>query len=859
MKLNQTLENLFKSKYFIWLSPVLVYLVGYTFVYSDIIFNINTNIGTPGSTYQNIYAYFMYLLNFKNGEFLSLEGSQFTWYGSVLSANEISHAPALIFGLFYFIFKNYVIAFNLLVIFYTLLLQYSIFLLLKRWTNNWWVSVILPLSIILTGAWSISYTSHIHTLLLAGIFLLIYALENFIFDKKRSWEWILLIIVSTWLWVFSSAHSLSLGSLTLSFWLIYNIYGIYKFIRFETKSFFKLAGIEAVSMLPFIFFIINFLQASNVYSESLRTPYRVAATNFNADFFSYTIPFINLSLKIVKNLFTSFEFDIFNYPDGFSNLSFVFGIILFIPILLYFLIKKKTLPKSLYWFGVFLFLYTIAVGPFFKVKNNELDQLTLPHYYLFQAFFPIQIIRAAWRFNLLGFIALIFSTGIALSEFIKSIESSKSRKLTKKIKKILKTSIISICFLIVLLSTSNIKASPLEAYEENKFLTNYFDSSLDNDQNIDFFYYTAPQATINTAEEPYRSISLTIGKYNLNKGYQAINWVTGAGLGAPAQSEDIFILLTKKGYQKAGVEILFEKQVDAVKIDKDKNDKLLDIMSIYYDKVLENNESTIWERKSDQIQTNIIDNLTLDFATSNTAQINTDHPVFININNESDLVYVNPEKTKLLRYSLEIEQNSNTLVKEEIEITKDPFYLSNQGKTIKRYLKTKNLNEGRYQLILRDDSQNILHSQEIELLNQENFTQKINQSKNRPLSYQAYQTSLNFKREDFLVRNLKASFEISEGVIEAKDKTIRSDLEYDFSLVFKDRNNQDQVYPVFGQVNFFIEGVYFPGDKIDVWMTQYLPEITEEKDLIYKLQIEKRPEISKRQKIINSLKSLRNL
>jgi hypothetical protein len=807
-------------------------LLGYLIIFHDLILNLDTVIGSTGSTYQNIYAYFMHLMNFRELTPFSLEGSQYTWYENVMAANEINHLPAIIFGLLYVLTQNYAISFNLLALFYTILFQFGLFLLLRKYSGKFWLSLILSFGFLSSQAWGVSYTHHLHVIVLAGIPFFLFFAEQYFFNPgipERYYKYHLLgITLSIAFIVFSSVHATAFASVVVAAWSIYHLRDIWHTLRYKSRKVLKACVAALIPLIPFLIYIVNMLRASRIYLSEA-TIIRTADTTPGLEYYEYIKPAVNvagLSLGAQNN----FVLKLAGYPDLFSNILFNLVLISFVPLIIYFGIKRR-FPHWLFWITFFLFCYLIALGPFVKINGQSFQTLFLPHYAAYHLFYPIQIIRAAWRFNFIGYFGLTLGVGVGLSQLMNTF-GERTIKHTK-LKPFIEGGIAA-CLIIIFAISARFTFPPVtEAYQNEAELVTYFDRRLESEEDLDYFYIF-PQTTDILVRDPYeRATTLFVAQYNFDLGRQGINWVTGGGLGTEPNSFRIYDLLFSPEAAETGIQILYAKKVDVIQIENGNKEHTFNALEQYYTQTKTLSTSSIWERKPDQdIEEFVTDEITFSLASSRFAQLADSNFFIVNMNNFGTRTFVNPKRSELEDFALTITQNGDELSRKNLNLFVEPFITANSGYSFPIEMGKNNLNgSGDYNVELKRGDQ-VLYTKPVTFLDDDEFTQKVADAQAQELAVTSNTYQLTVPQFTHWATRIPADFQVESGVID----TTNDDLVYQYRVQFE-HPLRPEVEPYFlpGQINAGVPGIYFPGDSVQYWayqLTQF-----EFDNTVYMLQI----------------------
>ncbi len=904
MDLPQTLK-----KKFVILETLLLFLIIFIqhrfWLYTGIYKNPGSTMGTRGDAYYNLGIFLQNTLNFTTGDFYSLEGDHYALYQGILGATAHNFAASAIFGFVYIFIKNPILIFNLIFFGNIFLTQIGIFTLVKYYTKNPIISLSAAFLFPLSEAVKTFYVGHIHASYYWALPFLTLFLEKF-FEKKSELEsdkdspyktkpseetsknrflnllkktyqqalkifktiknnlnskdiWLLLGIAITGIWLlFAEWHVMIFSSLWLIVWLIFKLNFFWK----EKKVIWP----RLVSVGIIVFFAIAMLaplamayvESSKIFNTT-RTLSNVAATNFSTEEFYGNRFVLTPTLQTLKS-FTKdpATIDSFNqaintvnksdssYPDLISNLTFWISVLVYLPWLIILIIKRGDYyPREFLFLNIFLLSALIALGPVIKIGGRNFEQVLLPHFFLYNLYFPLSAIRAIWRVSIVGYIAVLIFWSLILNkiyEFLKSKleQDSKWQELPKITKRLLTHSALIFC-LIVFLSFSVIinagwRGKALPAYEANTFLFDNFAKDNSTKRTKQVFIWS--DRFIRSEENSYFAYQISL--HNLKRGFKEIEWTSGGVAGVlPADTQVLETMVRQNKYTNLAVSALAGKKVDLIVQDKEflkgeaqKQENIAQELSNFYDLNVENEEFIIWKLKP-QLELSQVTNSWKDlnyFATLSKTQIkNGDWQLLLNIENSTDKIYVNPEAVGLTQFSWQFWRDDKLVNQIDEKMGEVAILFPNQGMSFPVKIKPKLLDTGQITLKLIKEDKKIFET-EVEVLKNSEYQKKLKKAQTENLK--VTDTSKNFNNysqfKGLTSVPVKISFRVEQGVIQNHPQKLPISANIKVVSQFYKQESEDyESYggftKGFGQPHCRLSGNYFAEDVLNTWCSQHLP------------------------------------
>ncbi len=839
--------NFFKSKKSIYIFNIIIIITLIIFqhrfwLYSNIYINFSKQIGTGGATYQSIFVYLQNNLNFINRSLYSLQAAQYTWYDKIFVINEFNYFPSLIYGLFYWVTKNYITSFNLLFFGNLILLQIGVYFLTKHYTKNNIVSIFAALFVPLSQSFKTFYTHHIHASLYAGLPFLILFLEIYIKNKDLSRKnkiWLLMGVFTTLCSILLNGwHIITFSFVWIIIWLISNSLSIYRVFKHKAKKFYAILGVAILVVALLVPVALQIQKNIKIYSNP-RSEIDISATNLNTHSFWYGKPISYIdskisgySTEIIDKTRPTLENLRLSYPDALSSISFVIGNIVFIP-WLFLLIKKrgKFHPTEFSLLSLFLFTHWIALGPFVKTFGSINLQIVLPHYYIYKVYLLFQSIRAIWRITFVGYLGLLILWSMIISKLMKKFIYSR----TSSILKFYSNFILIVCLVILMVYVNGLWVGSSElAFQPSSFWKENFDKLTKNGP-VDYYNIDLPGRS--TLDADQRNVSLFLGKYNLDNKKQLINLVSGAGAGSSIDSDILSNLQSDETRYSQLATILSAKSVDVLTIkNRQIEDKELLEKEVkkYYTKYSEDKYDSFW--KLNEKTDDVINELETKISISDIQPSDGKIHGFFNQENNSEQIYVNLEKVIMEKYEVKIE-SSNSVFTKEIEYPSTSVLLPEYGRSKLFEINVKKLLPGDYVFKLYKEGEEIF-SKNIEVINKIQYDNLIKQNQDE-LKINSTIIKNKYQRSFSSLKNLKMDLNITQGVL----SSFPSDLNYQNEKVFQSQFYlEDQFEYTYnfpehiGQVNCNVYGNFFPGDNIEFWCQQEVPIDSRYKDynLVYK-------------------------
>ncbi len=192
--------------------------------------HLGSVIGSGGDSYYNLSLFMQNLLNWKHGQFLSLQGDHISFYQNAIGVTAHVISPSVVFALLLPIFKNPIFIFNLIFFGNIFLLQLGIYFLVRFYTKNIPLSIFAALFVILSPAIvGIYYVGHVHASLywtLPFLILLFEKLREQHASKTSNKKYIAyaagIFFCTLWLF-FADWHVAIFASIWIGLWVLFHI------------------------------------------------------------------------------------------------------------------------------------------------------------------------------------------------------------------------------------------------------------------------------------------------------------------------------------------------------------------------------------------------------------------------------------------------------------------------------------------------------------------------------------------------------------------------------------------------------------------------------------------------------------
>ncbi len=879
-------NKIWREKVLYWLNKAWVYLHQQRFlllcvlviwiqhrywIYKDIYENFSTHLGGQGTVHYNLALIAQRAIHIWNGRWFSLEGDHFYWFMDNLGVASHHLVSGILFVFLYPFSENTVLTFNLIQFGNIFLLQVGIYLLVKKYTRNWAISIFVALLVPLSQAYWTVYGDHIHASLYWTLPYLVLLLDRLL-EKKDLTKWKLFLVLfgifitGGWL-ALADWHVAIFAMIWLVPWGLYKLTQVlsnFQYLKYRVLGLIFTACLVAIIAAPFA---VGALNASKTYGQ-VRSLTDITSTNFEIDRFfgskqvietalNVSAPFLKQTDRFAKTDFGEKVREVrkgaSNYPDGISNITFWLGCLLFIPWLLVLIYKKgEFYAREFVLLSIFLLGSFIAIGPFIKVFGMTWQQFPLPHYYIYQVFFPLSAIRATWRSMSVAYLAVLVLWSLILSHIWKVFQKTDlyidlTNSANDNWSKYWQKSLKFIFTLILLVGTigflfiqnNGATGRAYLAFQEDKFLTNqWLRESVDGQGPLEFFVWS-DGAGMHTERNRYYNYLLT--KHNLDQGEMDAVWVIGGSFGATTnQVQNLIAYVLAQSNSDMVATVLASKKTDIIIEEKDFSRspeytrEVESALSKFYNLVDENDEYRSWRWR--EAPEDFIDNpndLVFDIATSNYQRQGGDWFILVNIANESDKVYANLEQARPIDYTLEFWQNGKLKDKDEFRLGSTPFFFAGDGRSLQTVVNP-NLGIGDVEIKLyREDNQVAVKT--VTNLSSNEYDKKIESLESEPVTLDQSDKSVVEKyrflenigpyRGALHTTDLKLKFDLDSGVVQNDPKRLPIDKNNKVVALFW--NDSGEVYRSFPgwlwQPQCELNGNYFAGDELTVWCESHLP------------------------------------
>jgi len=846
MSLLYQVKKFFGDHHVFLLFLIAIFVQHRFWLFDRIYSNPGGQMGSEGDAYYNIAIYMQNLLNLSQGHLYSLDGDHNGFYSNIIGVTAHGFAPSLVFGFLWAIFRNPILVFNLIFFGNLILTQIGIYGLVKHYTKKSWLAFLAGILVVLSQATVGNfYVGHIHASLYWALPFLILFLEKLFtlekLSKKQFYSYLAGVFI-TLLWLYLAEwHIAIFSSIWIVIWTLFKLK--YFYINFNVfKS--RLLGV-VVSYLAVLIILfplaLGYLQSSKVYNTT-RTIGSVSATNFATGNF-YGIKFLLIpaiytyssylakpesqaGLNDLKNNINRNES---NFPDGIFNISFWILNLLLIPwLVIWFKRKGNFFNRELSFCIMFLISAWIGLGPFLKIAERTLQNLPLPHYYLYQMILPLSAIRAIWRATAVGYLAVIVLWSSFLGkfwEYVKDYFLSKN-KVNKTLPKFLKIAgysyIVVLIIAFCLIQNNGFRGNAVSAISGDQFLSEKLSQNNNSKSTRKIFYWTT-----DLYDGKYNYF---VSKHNFERGFRELEWVSGGIAGTyPVDLEILNQMVLQGKYLDQAVSIFSAKKTDYIILDyqasfKDtKSQEVQTQLSKHYTLEDQNEKWQIW--KLSNIQNSYSDSNSLKYSLGLSKFQSTGQSWFmiLNMENEKNINYTAPNKVAAENYTFEFWQSGRKITEITQAIGGKAVILPKLGYSQDLELKPK-LEAGQATLKLVKDKQ-VLWEGEQEILDQTEYEKKIKSSKTEKLEINSQKTQVPDLFLNLTSIPLNLNLKISSGGIFNYPQKLPIDKNH--PVISQYYNASGESYNGFPnwlyQASCELKGNYFKEDNLQFWCLQSLP------------------------------------
>lgn len=802
---------------------LIVWLQHRFWIFQNIYKHFSTNMAGGGDAYYNLSLFIQNHINLLNGNFYSLQGDHFTWYNNIIGVTAHNYAPSLVFSFFRIFTENNFLIFNLIYFGNIFLTQIGLYLLVKYYTKNRFLSIFAALLFPLSEAVKTFYVGHIHSSYFWALPFLILLLEH-TFDlknqflllsknsfskkfnntsKKESNQTIKTKLVNFFKSIFVFLQDLisniyqyfktnslrkflvftlhflgifiTFGWLIFAEWhvAIFSIIFLAIWFSFKTKFIlenFKILGVRLLSissacLLVFILLLplgVGYINSSRVFNTT-RTIGAVNATNFSIERFYGIGNVLNISGRTLSQTDTAKEIgadeilkevaDIAGrsrpgFPDVIFNIS--FWIILFVWFfwLFLFIVKKGGFYSvGFRYASIFLIVALIALGPVLKIGSSTIEEILLPHYFIYRVFFPLGAIRAIWRILIVAHISILLFWAIVVNKIYKKLwknllEMPEFIKINKFIQSLflfgLKTMFVLVgMFVLVIVNNGWVgRVSPQIKIEslvdDQSILQNHPKSE------IDIFFWGNLEP-----DKGYFSYLVSKTNYNLLDYNKSLRWVSGGIAGTyPSDANILNNMVSQNKYTDKAVTALAAKKVDLIFQEKrfepknEENTDLKERIAKYYTILEENENFVIWGLKDDVGVENITKNLNdieIFLTLSKYQSTRQDWQMLFNFYNPNQEIYINPDTVVAEDFRIELWQGSTLKDEASFKVGTKALLMPNTGFSVP-IEENFRVSPGSYKIKLLKNY-DIFYTQDIQVLSSRDYNNKIREHKELELQF----------------------------------------------------------------------------------------------------------------------------
>lgn len=838
---------------------IVIFLQHRFWIFRNIYKNFGAVMGSGGDAYYNLSIYLQNLYNFNSGQWYSLEGDHYTFYSNIIGVTAHNFAPSLVFGFLYNIFDNPIFVFNLIFFGNIFLTQVGIYHLIRFYTKNRFVSFLASILVPLSQAtvWTF-YTGHIHASLYWALPFLILFLELFLkenfeqldikkitffskYIKPLNIKLILYIVgismTSLWLF-FAEWHVITFSSFWIIIWIVFKLKNL---VTHYNKYKIQIISILSIWLLCILLLLplgLNYLKTSKIYNTT-RTIDAVVSTNFNAEsFYGSKVVFLaglnatkgvaqNLTIdtKAIDDATATVSKSGSDFPDKITNFSFILLNILFLPFLFWWIFsnkKKYTLEISL----AFIFLITawVAFGPVLKIADRKIEQILLPHYFIYHILIPLQAIRAIWRVTVISYLSILVFWAVVLSKSWEPVrtyimEQFPFKKLSKVYLIFLQGFVGLLSILLIFIQQSSFFGNAIPAVSQINPVLEAI-SKVDTRKEKTFYMWQKG--------DPDDGLNYQLSLHNLKKGYNELNWVFGGIAGTYPDFLNMSSNFINAGkYLDIPSEVLAAKKVDfivyAISPSDIENKDFSYNISKYYQKVETIGTKEIWKLVQAPEYIDSYTDLKY-FLTLSKYQNSSDKiQVIVNVENPTDKVFALQDKVKAEEYVFDFYQKGKKVMTQKLEIGGIAALTPKLGLSYSEELETPK-EIGNMEIKMFKDGVFLTESK-VEVLSKYDYEKRLDKELLAKFETKSDIIKGNKISLGISTYPIKMNFEIKSGALNNHPQKLP--ISINTSVLVNYKNDEGLDYGGFPawlfQPTCHLYGNYFPGDNLDFWCTQYLP------------------------------------
>lgn len=818
-------------------------ILEHLFLFGSYYKNFGSVIGSGGDAYYNLSLFMQNLLNWKHGQFLSLQGDHISFYSNVIGVTAHVISPSIIFALLLPLFKNPIFIFNLIFFGNIFLLQLGIYFLVRFYTKNTPIAIFAALFVILSPAVvAIYYVGHVHASLYWTLPFLILLFEKLWLVKtasKKTYLWYAAGIFLCTLWLFfSDWHIAIFASIWIGLWILFHI-GI---LRHPRKNAAKLATLFVPLMIAALLLVPlakKYFETSKIYNAE-RSPDVVVNTNMNLEDylgFSRVIPVaIDIVKPFVKNHPYALErLDHYKsvanqagpgFPDPFFRFTFWAGLVLLVPALIVFIWSRgKTLKKELILLGTVILSALFMLGPAIKMGGIlALETVPLPYYFLYSWFTPLHAFRALWRAGTVGSLAVTVLWSMLAASLWQKIRGAKnlplnkaaSETVTKKwARGLLLAFLVLFGFGVLVYQNNGYRGGFIPAKTKDDFFFTSMEKHLKPNEPISFAVVSDNMEEGNTnlqtswfnLEHNRRALEFAIGG---DGGFLPLDWLTAVNLTRQHQSLNTVIEM----YAAKGVNVLW---VDSNYFKEDPAAQT--ILAAHYARSESQNGHEVWtlvKKAASTPQTSLRYNLAL----SQFQEVGSKWNGMLNIENPTNLPFANPEKVHTVNYELVFSGNEKN-VSEKFSLGEQAMIFAHTGASVPFTVKPK-LSVGNYTWTLKREGTEVFNGT-VSVLSKSDYKQRVSEAKKTTLETYSNVVAAPFNMDLYQIP-VKLEFSvISGGIInQPKERIVRNNQPV-VTEYFDAVGTKVALPHFFDQPDCKFAGNALPGDNITLWCYQYVP------------------------------------
>lgn len=830
-----------RSKILSFVILFLLIILEHAFLFGSYYKHLGSVIGSGGDAYYNLSLFMQNILNWKHGQFFSLQGDHISFYQNVIGVTAHVISPSVIFALLLPIFNNPILVFNLIFFTNIILLQLGIYFLVRFYTKNTPIAIFAALFTITSPAVvAIYYVGHIHASLywtlpfLILLFEKVFQLKNAT-TKQLTWYGIGIFLCTLWLF-FSDWHVAIFASVWIGLWLLFHV-SIFKNIKKNYKTLLVLFVPVIIAGILLAPLAKKYFETSKIYNAE-RTPDVVVNTNMNLEDYLGFSRVIPVAVDIVKPFVKNHPYAIdrldhykgvaneagAGFPDPFFRITFWVGIVLVLPLFTVFVWSRgKSFKNALILLGTVIFSGLIMIGPAIKMGGIlALETLPLPYYFLYSWFTPLHAFRALWRASTVGSLAVTVLWSMGAAFIWQKLRDAKNLPLAAGDDKSTGTKIakgILVCMLVVF-------AIGVLLYQNSGYRGGYIPAKAKDD-----FFFTSMEKHVKPSEPisfALVSDNMEEGNYNLQTswfnlehnrravefaiggigGFLPLDWLTALNLTRQHESLDTVIEM----YSAKGVDVLVaDKKYFA-------NDPLARIALASHYKLSESNDSVeVWALAS-SASSAPQSALRYSLALSQFQEKGKKWNGMLNIENPTSLPFANPEKVHTVQFELSF---SGTNIAEKFSLGEQSMIFAKTGASVPITLHPK-LATGNYSWTLKREGVEVAHGTVL-VLPQNEYEQKVLDAKKQTLETYSNVVVAPFSMDLYQIP-VKLEFSVVSGgfINQPKERIVRNNQTVTVQFFGPD-GNALKLQHFFEQPDCKFSGNALPGDNIELWCYQYVP------------------------------------